>query len=203
MSAYFITATGTGIGKTYLTELLVKTEKACAIKPIMSGFSETEETDTHKLMRAQGITDYDVVSPWRFAAALSPDAAAAREGKEIDFKALTAFCRKRIADQDRTLIEGVGGTMVPLTARHTVIDWISALHIPAILVAGSYLGTLSHTLTAVTALRQKHIPLHAIVISESEESPMPMEETAATIERFTGINPLLLKRNAKKIGLVL
>ena len=43
------------------------------------------------------------------------------------------------------LIEGIGGIMVPLDARHTVLDWMNALDLPLLLVAGSYLGSLSHT----------------------------------------------------------
>ncbi len=42
--------------------------------------------------------------------------------------------------------------MVPLDDTHTVLDWIAELGAPVLLVAGSYLGTLSHTLTAVAAV---------------------------------------------------
>ena len=54
------------------------------------------------------------------------------------------FCREGIAAHDGTLfIEGVGGVMVPLDGRHTVLDWMRALGLPLILVTGSYLGTIS------------------------------------------------------------
>lgn len=203
MNAYFITATGTGVGKTYLTALLAKQHGARAIKPIISGFSQDEMTDTHLLSEATGEKNLDAISPWRFTAPLSPDVAAAREGKSIVFSELVDFCREAMAGAPLTLIEGVGGVMVPLNDTHTVLDLMAVLKLPVILVAGSYLGTISHTLTSLAVLRSRGVKIHTIVISESEESPMPMEETAATIERFTGIAPVLLPRGAGKIGLVL
>ena len=52
----------------------------------------------------------------------------------------------------RFFIEGVGGIMVPLDRKHTVLDWAKALGLPLIVVAGSYLGTISHTLTALRVI---------------------------------------------------
>ena len=90
------------------------------------------------------------MSPWRFAAPLAPDMAAAREGRALDFDRPDRVCRHAIdARTDVLLIEGIGGIMVPLDERHTVLDWMVALRLPVLLVAGSYLGTISHTLTAV------------------------------------------------------
>ena len=57
--------------------------------------------------------------------------------------------------------------MVPLDAEHTVLDWIAALRAPAVLVVGSYLGTLSHTLTAAAVLRERGCALAAVIVSES------------------------------------
>ena len=86
------------------------------------------------------------------------------------------------------MIEGVGGVMVPLTADKLVIDWIADLHAEAaldpLLVVGSYLGTISHTLTAVEAMRVRGLEPSAIIMSESPESPVPLAETSATIARF-------------------
>jgi dethiobiotin synthetase len=162
-----------------------------ALKPVISGFdAETvAESDTAILLQALGrdptLEAIAELSPWRFAAPLSPDMAAAREGRDIDFDALSRFCSDAIGSfQGMTLIEGVGGVMVPLTDSKTVVDWISALQVPAVLVVGSYLGTLSHTLTAHAVLTQRRIPVAAVVISESEENPVPLAETEATLARF-------------------
>jgi dethiobiotin synthetase len=125
------------------------------------------------------------VSPWRFAAPLSPDMAAAREGRAIDFAELAKFCSAAIAARrNRLLIEGIGGIMVPLDARHTVLDLISALRMRLILVAGSYVGTLSHTLTALQVLARRNLDVAAVVVSESEASAASLDETVTTIAHF-------------------
>ena len=57
---------------------------------------------------------------------------------------------------------------------------------------GSYLGTISHTLTTLAALRGRGVPIAGLVISESEESPVPPAETAETIARHAGPLPIAL-----------
>jgi len=81
--------------------------------------------------------------------------------------------------------------MVSLDDVHTVLDWIAELGAPALVVAGSYLGTLSHTLTAVAALRARGVEPAAIIVSESEEQPVPLEETTQAIRRFVGPVPII------------
>jgi dethiobiotin synthetase len=67
-----------------------------------------------------------------------------------------------------------------------MLDWLAATGLPPLLVVGSYLGTISHTLTAVAVLRARGIEPAAIVVSESPVSPVPLAETAAAIQRFAG-----------------
>ena len=194
MSTVFVTASGTGVGKTFVTRRLIAELQAAhrtvrVLKPVVSGFdaADPDDSDSGELLRALGLArnaaNLDAVSPWRFAAPLSPDMAAAREHRSISFGALIDFCRAPSA-ADVTLIEGIGGVMVPLDAEHTVLDWIADLRAPAVLVVGSYLGTLSHTLSAAAVLRERGCTLAAVIVSESAEQPAPLVETAAVIERF-------------------
>jgi len=195
MTTLFITSSGTGIGKTFVTRQLIAELKAAgrrvrALKPVASGFdaAHPESSDTGELLRALELeptaANLDAVSPWRFAAPLSPDMAAARERRTIPFAALVAHCRAAGRSGDVTLIEGIGGVMVPLDGEHTVLDWIAALQVPALLVVGSYLGALSHSLTAAAALRARGVTIAGVVVSESEVEPVPTAETAATLARF-------------------
>jgi dethiobiotin synthetase len=127
----------------------------------------------------------DRLSPWRFAAPLSPDMAAAREGKSLDFDAIVSRCKKRMAQTEGTLfIEGVGGVMVPLDDTRTVLDWMAALALPVIVVTGSYLGTISHSLTAMECLSRKGLKVKALVINDSGDGAVPMDETQAALARF-------------------
>lgn len=196
MTSLFITSTGTGIGKTFVTAGLIdylrsQGRKADAFKPVISGFDPktVEDSDTGILLSAMDrpLNDAEIerISPWRFAAPLSPDMAAAKEKRAIDFDALVAFSQSAMASSsDFTLIEGVGGIMVPLDRTHTVLDWIKALNIPVLLVAGSYLGAVSHTLSAVAVLRQNGCSLETIVVSETAGSGVGLDDTAGTISRF-------------------
>jgi dethiobiotin synthetase len=201
MTTVFVTSSGTGIGKTFVTmrliaEIAASGHRVRALKPVASGFDTANPaaSDSALLLRAQGLgvtqANLDAVSPWRFAAPLSPDMAAARERRSIPFAALVAHCRAAAKDPGVTLIEGIGGVMVPLDGEHTVLDWIAALEAPALLVVGSYLGSLSHTLTAAAVMRERGVPLAGIVVSESELTPVPAAETAAVLARFLSPVPL-------------
>ena len=74
--------------------------------------------------------------------------------------------------------------MVPLDDKHTVLDWMKALRIPVLVVAGSYLGTISHTLTALHVLAQRNLDIAAVVVSESEVGGATLDDTVAAIARF-------------------
>lgn len=203
MSPVFITATGTDIGKTFITTGLIHTLRrrgraVDAVKPVLSGFSEEtqRESDAGALLAALGrpITraTLDVLSPWRFKAPLSPDMAAEREGRRLDVDDIIAFSRRTIdAAEDVLLIEGIGGIMVPLDERHTVLDWMAALDVPLLLVAGSYLGTLSHSLSALEVLKSRGLRVAATVISETPNSTVGLAETAATLARFAAPVPVV------------
>jgi dethiobiotin synthetase len=194
--AVFITSTGTDIGKTFVAAGLIQHLRSAgrsvdAIKPVVSGFDPATAagSDPGVLLTALGRSivpeEIERISPWRFKTPAAPDLAAQREGRIIDFNALVDFSRRAMdAKKDVLLIEGVGGVMVPLDAGHTVLDWMTALRLPLILVVGSYLGTISHTLTALHVLAQRKLDIAAIVVSETPASPVPLDDTIASIARF-------------------
>jgi dethiobiotin synthetase len=209
VSVVFITATGTDIGKTFIAAGLIRALRSQgravdAVKPVISGLAMAAlaESDSGRLLAAleRPLTQSELVamSPWRFAAPLSPDMAAAREGRSVDFDTLLAWSQDRIARRpDVLLIEGVGGVMVPLDATHTVLDWMVALRAPVLLAAGSYLGTISHTLTALDVLRRNKLEVMAVAVSETAGSSVDLDETVATLSRFAaGTDILALPRLA-------
>jgi dethiobiotin synthetase len=204
VSRLFVSGSGTGIGKTLVTCILVRQLRAAgrevrALKPVISGFdpSAVADSDTGRLLAAMDEpldkAAVGSISPWRFPEPLSPDMAASREGRRLDVGEIAGFCRYAgPAEGDAVVIaEGVGGVMTPLSEDETVIDWMTALNWPVVLVAGSYLGTLSHILTAVEAVKYRGLPLSGIVISESPESPVPLVETVETIARFVAETPII------------
>ena len=111
--------------------------------------------------------------------------AARREGRPIAFQEVIEFCRRSMASRSGVvLIEGIGGVMVPLDDRHTVLDWMSVLRIPIILVAGSYVGTVSHTFTALEVLARRNLDVAGVVVSESGGSAASLADTVATVQHF-------------------
>jgi dethiobiotin synthetase len=197
VSAYFVTSTGTDIGKTFVTAGLIRQLRSegrpvAALKPLVSGYdsSVVETSDPAVLLRALGrpvsADEIAAIAPFRFRAPLSPDIAAAREGRSVDFEALLAFSRDAVAAHDGTLfIEGVGGIMVPLDGERTVLDWMATLGQPVVLVVGGYLGTISHTLTAVDVLAKRALRIAAIIVSEKDNDTVPLDDTVASIARFS------------------
>jgi dethiobiotin synthetase len=197
MRGLFITAVGTGIGKTLVTTVLCHQltragRKVHAIKPLVSGYSPDDPgSDPALIVRSLGREptpqSIAAIAPWRFAAPLSPHIAAQREGRTVEMDDITGFCRRHEPDHDGVLIvEGAGGAMTPITPAQTGLDLMARLGYPVILVTGSYLGALSHTLTAVAALRGRGVVLKAIIVSESKES-IGLTDTVDSLRQFTGM----------------
>lgn len=203
MSVTFITATGTDIGKTFLTAGIVRYLRdggmaVDALKPVATGFDDDapEWTDTAALLGALGKRttpeEIERITPFRFAAPLSPDMAAARERREFDFGKLLEFSRRAVKNHEgHLLIEGVGGIMVPLGAKHTVLDWMMAVNRPVVLVAGSYLGSISHTLSCLDVLARRSLKVKALVVNETQSSTVSLTETVETLTRFSRDVPVL------------
>lgn len=205
---FFVTGTGTGIGKSFITAGLVRQAKALwrsvsAHKPVVTGFVDEQaaDSDTGLLLQCvdKELTPENIqrLSPWRYKAPLAPSMAAKQEDREVDFEALVIHTRGALLSaDDLVLIEGVGGIMVPLTQRHTVLDWIDPLEIPVILVTGSYLGSLSHTLTSIEVLKQRGIPIHAVVVNESEASTVTLADTVNELRHWTNLPLVPVARRA-------
>lgn len=97
-------------------------------------------------------------------------------------------------DGTTVLIEGVGGLMSPITPDATGLDWLKALRIPALLVTGSYLGAISHALTALETLRAHGVAQIGLVVSESLDAPVPPEIVAEAIGRHSHLPITVLRR---------
>lgn len=196
MQPFFITSSGTDIGKTLVTTTLCwqlrhQGKKVTALKPVISGYDPRDEyCDSALILKSCGLTPtpalMETISPWRFSLPISPNMAASKEGQSpVSLAELTTFCHEHASlPTDILLVEGVGGVMVPLNEEHTVLDWIGELNWPVILVVGSYLGALSHTLTAVEVLHARGQTIRAIMVSSSPASAVSSEDTVTTLGKF-------------------
>lgn len=210
MRTFFISSTGTEIGKTIVTTILLRQIRMAnksveAIKPIITGFDENNfyKTDTAMILNELGreVTkdNIDQISPWRFKDPISPNLAAESEGRPLIMENVAAFCKSKMKNDQILLIEGIGGVMVPLNDTETVLDLMAKLGAPIVLVVGSYLGTLSHTLTAFQAVSNYGIKIAGVVISESDESPVSLIETQRTLSKFRNQFPFVILPRVKDI----
>ncbi|NQE64993.1 dethiobiotin synthase [Caulobacter sp. RHG1] len=181
MKALFVAGTGTDLGKTHIACALLRAVRARglradAFKPVVSGFdpAEPEASDPARLAAALGRPDaWADISPRRYRAPLAPNLAARLEGETLAMADLVGDCQAWLetCDADLALVEGAGGVMSPMTDDATNLDLMTALNLPVLLVAGSYLGTASHLLTALEVLRARGLTVAAIVVSESLDAP--------------------------------
>jgi dethiobiotin synthetase len=215
MPARFVAGTGTDVGKTYVTAALLRAlvgagRAVDALKPVVSGFDETSPagSDPLVLLEALGRTvtpeALNRISPWRYAAPLAPNQAAELEGRRIDADEVIAFCRAEIAARPNTLtfVESAGGIMSPLDDKLTMLDFAQALRAPVLLVGGSYLGTISHTLTAVEVIRAARLELSAVIVNESEQGPSLRDAVDEITYRLPDVAVAVLARNADGAALL-
>ncbi len=199
MSSYFVTGIGTGVGKSFVTAALAYQYRRAgkqvkALKPIVSGYDPMSPArcDTRILLSACDLpadeAHIDAISPWRFNAPVSPHLAAQAENRQIVLEEVVGFCQREMQAAEMMLIEGVGGLLVPLNRQAMVIDWIMALDIPVILVAGSYLGAINHTLLTLHAMTMAMIDPAVIIVSQSACDDAGLAETAEAIRNYGNVD---------------
>jgi len=158
----FVTGTGTGVGKTYVScriaEALVATGRRVGVyKPVESGVAPTDQldgrTDAGLLWAAAGRPgDGARVCPQSFEAAIAPHLAARDEAREVDAALLRSGIEYWRERSEFVLVEGAGGLMSPLTEDDYVADLALDLGYPLLIVAPNVLGVINQTLqTLVTA----------------------------------------------------
>lgn len=197
MTAFFVTAIGTEIGKTYVSARLLEAwrregRQVHAIKPVMSGFGEDalSESDAGQLLRACGLAaGAETVSQiclHRFEAPLAPNVAMRQSGVMQDYDAILAFAQAHLSKTcaDRVIVEGAGGIMSPLTDDALQIDFAADLGLPVILVAAPYLGAVSHTLTAIDALHARGLVIDRLIVSQPDRASPPPVSLAEEVLLF-------------------
>lgn len=172
MTGVFITATGTEVGKTWVTcglarALVERGLRVAAIKPVETGcdpdpadaIALADACGDPTLARAEGL--------YRAREPLGPYAIVRRGGPEVPaLSTLAERVRTLGAASDIVLVEGAGGVLVPIDRERTFADFALELGFPAVLVAENALGVQSFTLTAVEALAHRGIELRAIVLNQ-------------------------------------
>lgn len=173
---YFIAGTDTGVGKTTLTEALIRAARAQAIdaiglKPIETGCGEEGiAQDADCLARASDASDLAHIEGfYRARNPLAPLAATFEgEAPPPPIARLAETIRAADAHRELSFIEAAGGLLVPYDTNHQVADLALELGATLILVAADRLGTLSSTLTAIESAEKRKLPIQFIILSGTE-----------------------------------
>ncbi|MBI4244572.1 MAG: dethiobiotin synthase [Planctomycetes bacterium] len=165
--ALFITATDTGVGKTFLTSalaslLISKGIKVSVIKPISTG---TENTDMSVYSKIRGVNLYNF---YDLPLPLSPYQASLNLKRRLNFRMIISKTKEIINRSEVTLIEGIGGVAVPIDSQKKVYMIPAVLDLKTLLVATPWLGTINHTLLSVDCLSDNGVKLHGILLNANK-----------------------------------
>lgn len=178
----FVTGTDTGVGKTLVAAALAAWCRAQGIrvgvmKPVATGgvwdgtptSRQLIAPDARVLARAAGIRDpWSLINPVCYREPLAPYAAAGRSHRPVSWSAIRGAFDTLLDRYEFLIVEGVGGLLVPLTARRTVSDLIRALHLPILIVSRLRLGTLNHTLLTVQQAKRDGLRVVGVVLNAAE-----------------------------------
>lgn len=198
--SFFITGTDTDVGKTIVAAMWVRTLRKTScntvpFKPVQTGAPKIDGhlgvPDIDTVMDLNGLLpqDHERLAPYRYEPACSPHLAAKLAGKTISLQHIVGMARTCHEEYGSIVVEGSGGVLVPLNDSETMLDLMSMLNLPLILVARTGLGTLNHTFLTVNALKHSGLKLTAIVMVNSNdiEPDYISENNLETIAEKTGV----------------
>ncbi len=163
----FIAGTDTGIGKTWISalileELLESGVKAVGLKPVCSG----DRGDAERLHEAGGkVLDVDTINPRWFKTPVAPLTAGRIEGEPLVLADMVAQVNEVRSFSDFILVEGAGGWEVPLGEGFGIPDFAKELGLPVIVVAANWLGAINHTLLTVKAIQASGLTCLGVILN--------------------------------------
>jgi dethiobiotin synthetase len=192
-----ITGTDIGVGKTWVACALGRAlrqagRSVVAIKPVETGCSGQpgRSEDGARLARATGQSQ-PVHAILRLPDPVAPVIASDRAGAEIDFDALVLKIERFAEGADVALIEGAGGLLAPVTWEWNLTDVARALGAAALVVGADRLGTINHTLLALSALELAGIACAGVVLTISGKKDGSTGSNAAAISRLSGVDRVI------------
>jgi dethiobiotin synthetase len=170
-----ITGTDTGVGKTFVgcglaAALTARGNRVGVLKPAETGCAlrdgELYPEDALRLAAfARSPLSIEQLCPYRFALPVAPSIAAEIEGTVIEKERILALFRQTSAQCDIMLVEGAGGLLVPLHGRYTFADLARELDVPVLVVVGSKLGALNHTLLTLSCAQAMSLRVAGYIVN--------------------------------------
>lgn len=190
MTNLFITGTDTGIGKTLVgcgiaTALTAQGKRVGVLKPAETGCDRRDGVlypdDAMRLAGyARSGLSLETVCPYRFSPPVAPSVAAEQAGVTIQPERIIEVFQTITNQHDVTLVEGAGGLLVPLVDRYSFADLARDLDIPVLVVVGSKLGALNHTLLTLHCIEARTLPLAGYILNHPTQTADDAIKTNAT-----------------------
>ncbi|MCI7259823.1 MAG: dethiobiotin synthase [Selenomonadales bacterium] len=203
--ALFITGTGTDIGKTYVTGLIVKKLRDAGLnagyyKAALSGAEPDangilQPGDAIYVNRVANIGEKteNLVS-YVYKEAVSPHLAAKINDQPIDFAKVTADFKRALAKYDYLTMEGSGGIICPLrwdNQQHVILDdLVKKLDLGVLIIADAGLGTINAAVLTIEHLKSRNIPIKGIIFNNYIPHDLMQDDNERMIEEMTGIKVL-------------
>lgn len=194
MTAFVVTGTDTGIGKTIFSAALTGALNAHYWKPVQAGLDDGADRD--HVARLAGVpAEHVLPEAYRLTTPCSPHRAAELDGVVIDLANLA------LPPQRPLVIEGAGGALVPVTRNTTYADVFAWWNLPTIVVARTVLGTINHSLLTVEALRSRGVPVHGVAfVGEANEDSEATICTMGDVRRL-GRLPILQRLDQQSLAI--
>ena len=197
----FITATGTDIGKTFVTGLIVKKLRDAGLnagyyKAALSGAElQPDGTwlpgDAAYVAKTSGMTEKpeELVS-YIYKTAVSPHLAALREGNPVELDKVKADFAAAQAKYDYVTMEGSGGIICPIRwdEQHLLLeDLIKATNLGTLVISNAALGSINACVLTVFYLQQKGIPVRGIILNNYDSNDFMQADNKKMMEAITGV----------------
>lgn len=174
MNVFFVSGMDTNVGKSYATGWIAREWNASGVSTITQKLVQTgndgfsEDIELHRRIMGCGMLDVDrqgLTMPEIYTYPCSPHLAAEIDGRPLDLDKIEAATDALAAKYDAVLLEGAGGLMVPLTRELLTIDYIARKGYPLIFVTSGRLGSISHTLLGLEAVKRRGIELKILAFN--------------------------------------
>ncbi|MCI8660089.1 MAG: dethiobiotin synthase [Lachnospiraceae bacterium] len=197
----FVTGTGTDIGKTYITGLILKKLHQSGIsagyyKAAMSGNQRGTDGnlipgDAVFVKKVSGISQpLKDMCPYVYENAVSPHLASKMEGNPVMMEqvknGLEAVCRQ----YSYVTMEGSGGILCPICFEEEKLwleDIIKSCGLGCVVVADAGLGTINSVGLTISYMRKNHIPVRGIIFNHYETGNALHEDNQRMCEYLTGV----------------
>ncbi|MFT3695269.1 MAG: dethiobiotin synthase [Kofleriaceae bacterium] len=203
---YFVTGTGTGVGKTFVSVALLRLARslgmrAFGFKPIETGCVGLGE-DQRALVAAAGEWQTgDLAGLLQFELPAAPLVAAAVESRAIDLESIRKPFERGANQADFVLVEGAGGWRVPITPESDMSTLAAMLKLPVIVAASATLGTINHSLLTVEAIERDGQSVAAVILSQRPDDPTDLIATnVSEIERRWNGRVLVLQQDPQVLA---